>query len=178
MSAKDLSIGDLVQVINADIHRCGSIGLVGVVVENPNPSNGCVRVSAGDYSADFKPEWLKKIEDKDNPNKIVFSAPVSVVFENDSPVEKFRKMCEEIVQTYETKNATYGDAYSDGFKRFGATQLVSRIYEKYCRVENLLCHKAENKVPDETVKDTLTDMAVQCLVLRMLIEDNDMEQVE
>lgn len=101
-----------------------------------------------------------------------------IIFDNDSSVEKFRKMCEEMAQTYRNKNATYGDAYSDGFKRFGATQLVSRIYEKYCRVENLLCHKADNKVPDESVKDTLTDMAVQCLVLRMLIEDNDMEHVK
>lgn len=93
--------------------------------------------------------------------------------ESESQLEKFVEITEEMAATYEQKNEDYGDAYSDGFKRFGATQLVSRIYEKYCRVEHLLCHNAENKVKDEYVKDTLTDMATQCIILRMLLESEE-----
>lgn len=85
-------------------------------------------------------------------------------------VERFKKITDEMVETYKAKNATYGNAYLDGFRRFGAVQLVSRIYEKYCRIENLLIHNADNEAPDENVVDTLTDMANQCVILRTLIE--------
>ncbi len=47
---------------------------------------------------------------------------------------------------------------------------MSRMYEKYCRIENILVHNADNKVPDESVLDTLTDLSVQCICLRMLLE--------
>lgn len=92
-------------------------------------------------------------------------------------VFRFRDILDEMAKTYEKKNHDYGDAYAEGYKLFGHTQLLSRRYEKFCRVYNLLNH-TERKVLDESVLDTLTDMANQCVILRMMIENNDFENVE
>lgn len=167
---EELKVGDRVMVIQGACK--GKLGTITI-----SHGNGMYRVGFAAAGQDFPASSLVKVLDH-HPVPITFDDVDPVIFENDSPSEKFRKIAEEMCNTYERKNATYGNSYSDGFRRFGATQLVSRIYEKYCRVENLLCHNAENKVPDESVKDTLTDMSVMCICLRMLIEDNDFENVE
>lgn len=101
----------------------------------------------------------------------------TISFTEKSEVARFRDIVDEMAKTYEKKNADYGDAYAEGYKLFGHTQLLSRIHEKFCRVYNLLNH-TERKVLDESVLDTLTDMANQCVILRIMIEDNDFENVE
>lgn len=158
---EELKVGDRVEVVDADTHRLCYIGFKGHIVENPNPTNGCFRVRVGDgtYSVDFKPEWLRKISETDN-------------------VTEFNRILQEMADTYKAKDSTYGNAYEDGYRRFGAVQLVSRMYEKYCRIENLLIHNADNKVPDESVLDTLTDLSVQAICLRMLLAKNDFENVK
>lgn len=90
-----------------------------------------------------------------------------------APVSRFREIAEEMARTYEAKNADYGDAYAEGYRLFGYMQLLSRIYEKFCRVRHIL-DGGVMKV-DEAVADTLTDMANQCIILRMLIEKNNYE---
>lgn len=162
MNVEDFHIGDAVCITDADVHRKQYIGKSGVVIENPNPSNGCVRVRVIYFGeVDLKPQWLKIVHAcKSNYSR------------------HFRQITDEMVRTYEAKNADYGDCYADGFKRFGAVQLVSRMYEKFCRVEHLLCHKSNAKVKDESVIDTLTDLANQAIILRMIIENNDFENRE
>lgn len=68
-SPEEYKVGDIVEVVRADVHRKYCLGMVGAVEEQPNPANGCVRVKG----VDFKPEWLRKLpaatsfEDKGNP---------------------------------------------------------------------------------------------------------------
>ena len=169
-ASEELKVGDRVEVVNADKHRLIYVGCKGFIVENPNPANGCLRVSldpSGNATMcpiDFKPEMLRKL-----PDKILFEDCDNIW------VSRFKKIADEMVDTYKAKDETYGNAYQDGFNRFGAVQLVSRMYEKYCRIENLLVRNAENKVPDESVCDTLTDLAVQAIVLRTMIESQDVD---
>lgn len=162
MNPKDFNVGDHVRVCETDVHRKKYKNLTGFVVENPCPLNGCVRVRIDDNDIDFNPDWLKLVASCDFL----------------TPTDQFCKITEEMARTYEAKNADYGDCYTDGFNRFGPIQLVSRIYEKFCRVEHLLCHNSDAKVMDESVIDTLTDLANQAIILRMLIEYNDLENVK
>ena len=90
---------------------------------------------------------------------------------------RFRNITQQMAETYEAKNHDYGNAYTEGYKLFGHTQLLSRIHEKFCRVYNLL-NGADRQVPDESVLDTLTDMANQCVILRMMIEEYNFENVD
>lgn len=97
---------------------------------------------------------------------------------DDNPqVAKFKAITNEMVATYEKKNHDYGNAYEAGFRLFGHNQLLSRIYEKFMRVHNLL-GGSDRKVGDETITQTLTDMANQCICLRMLLEADEFENVQ
>lgn len=87
-------------------------------------------------------------------------------------VSHFNDIVKEMLTTYEHKNKDYGNAYEKGYELFGYNQLLSRIYEKFCRVHNLL-RGAENEVKSESISDTLTDMATQCICLRMLLENDN-----
>lgn len=97
--------------------------------------------------------------------------------EDDSDnVKAFKVILSEMVETYKAKDADYGSAYDDGYRLFGHTQLLSRIYEKFSRVKHLLDGNKSNVA--ENIYDTLTDMSIQCIALRMLLQKNDFENVD
>lgn len=98
--------------------------------------------------------------------KTVFQAPDNADYDKTA---RFREIVQEMAATYEKKNHDYGDAYEEGYRLFGHTQLLSRIHEKFCRTYNIL-NNGDAKVTDESIADTLTDMATQCIILRMMIE--------
>ncbi|MBD5381989.1 hypothetical protein [Clavibacter sp.] len=157
---EELKVGDRVEVVyDKDIDpsiigKQGRVILKGVGCES-------VKVRLDDTNYILLSKYLRKLPDP-------------MTFEEDSDnVKAFMSILNEMEGTYKAKNKTYGDAYQDGFNRFGAVQLVSRMYEKYCRIENLLVRNADNKVPDESIIDTLTDLAVQAICLRMLLQKND-----
>lgn len=106
------------------------------------------------------------------PDTITFA---SIERAKTKPGTHFRDITDEMCHTYEAKNSDYGDAYEEGYKLFGPTQLLSRIHEKFCRAYNLL-NGAESRVLDESIIDTLTDMANQCIILRMFIEQEKEKQ--
>lgn len=91
-------------------------------------------------------------------------------------VKAFKTILNEMAETYKAKDADYGSAYDDGYRLFGHTQLLSRIYEKFSRVKHLLDGNKPNVT--ENVCDTLTDMAVQAICLRMLLQKNDFVNVD
>ena len=63
----------------------------------------------------------------------------------------------EMLQTYRDKNADYGDSFSKSYKEFGLTAPVVRMSDKMERIKSLT--KADAKVKDESIKDTLIDLA-------------------
>ena len=106
--------------------------------------------------------------------------PENIEFKDIEPynVLAFRKIINDMAEMYKKKNADYGNAYEAGFAKFGPTQLLSRIYEKFERLYNILYLNKDAQVLDESVCDTLTDMAVQCVVLRMLLKGENVEPVD
>lgn len=70
------------------------------------------------------------------------------------------------------KNGDYSsseDCFSN-FRRFGEVQFLSRIYEKFCRLQNLV----ENKkacCEDETIEDTIIDLSNYCHLLLGYLQD-------
>lgn len=75
-------------------------------------------------------------------------------------------------KTYIAKNADYGDSFGESIKTFGLVAGVVRIGDKYHRLESLL-RKGKAQVKDETIKDTLIDMANYCVMLAMEMEGED-----
>ena len=85
---------------------------------------------------------------------------------------KFASITNEMAETYTLKNSDYGDSFSQSVKEFGPVAGVVRISDKFNRLKSLLSGK-EQKVNDESVLDTLTDMACYCIMLRMELENED-----
>lgn len=70
----------------------------------------------------------------------------------------FRKITDEMNALYERKNHDYGNSFSDTFEKLGCVSAVTRMYDKMNRIISLVSTK-EQKVNDESLRDTLIDIA-------------------
>lgn len=77
-------------------------------------------------------------------------------------VEIHRSICEALNLTYERKNADYGDSFSKMREEYDNAILV-RIYDKYSRLKTLKSG-AKQMVEDESIHDTLLDLANYCIM--------------
>lgn len=82
-------------------------------------------------------------------------------------VKQFNQITEFMNYQYIKKNADYGDSFGTSINKYGATAGLVRIYDKFERANNLLIKKQSGAVKDETVADTLIDMASYCIMLAM-----------
>jgi hypothetical protein len=82
-----------------------------------------------------------------------------------SNVQKHMGLCNELNNTYKSKNKDYGNSFGETYQKLGIVSAVSRIYDKCNRLVTL-CTKpeGERKVKDESLRDTLMDMANYCLL--------------
>lgn len=71
---------------------------------------------------------------------------------------KFKEITDEMNALYERKNHDYGNSFSDTFEKLGAVSAVTRMYDKMNRIVSLVSTK-EQKVNDESLRDTLIDIA-------------------
>lgn len=67
------------------------------------------------------------------------------------------KICTELNQLYERKNADYGDSFSKSFAEYGLTMSSIRLEDKLNRFKSLI--RSEAQVKDESIEDTLVDLA-------------------
>jgi hypothetical protein len=75
----------------------------------------------------------------------------------------------ECIDLYKKKNETYGDSFGKSVEKYGLIAALTRISDKFNRAENIILG-AKNQVPDESLADTLVDMANYCLMTAYEIE--------
>lgn len=68
----------------------------------------------------------------------------------------------DMVQLHDKKNKDYGNAFGKSFAKFGLMATDIRLTDKFSRFEQLM--KNEAMVTDESIKDTLIDMAAYCIM--------------
>ena len=88
-------------------------------------------------------------------------------------IKMHKELCEELNKTYEKKNHDYGNSFGETFDKLGIISAVTRITDKYNRLVSL-CTKSEKErmVKDETVEDTLLDMANYCIMTVIELRKN------
>lgn len=74
-----------------------------------------------------------------------------------------KNICDLVHATYVKKNADYGDSFSQLRKRYPEF-ICMRVFDKLNRLENCMKPGYECKVSDETVEDTLLDIANYCIM--------------
>lgn len=87
------------------------------------------------------------------------------------------ELCKELNETYENKNHDYGDSFGETFNKLGIVSAVTRISDKYNRLVSLcMLPEEERKVKDESIVDTLLDMANYCIMTVIELEKDKMNK--
>lgn len=77
-------------------------------------------------------------------------------------VENFIKITNEMAKTYSVKNQDYGNSFEQSLNEFGLVAASVRISDKMNRIKSLT--KKPAQVKDESINDTLLDMATYCVM--------------
>ncbi len=84
-------------------------------------------------------------------------------------VEKHATICKELKDLYARKNHDYGDSFHKSFEEWGLPMAAIRLGDKYSRFCNLIKNPA--KVNDESIRDTLIDLANYSIMTAMELDE-------
>ena len=78
--------------------------------------------------------------------------------ENREYVDYFDEIVEDMKRVHKKKNADYGNNFHKRYVKYGFLTALLRLTDKMERLENIY-EKGEIQVKDESVEDTLLDLA-------------------
>ena len=84
-------------------------------------------------------------------------------------IKQHELLLQQIHDTYIKKNHDYGDSFSRSYKKYGLVAAMVRMEDKWNRLDNM-ASGAEQKVADETIRDTLLDLAGYCIMTTMELD--------
>lgn len=82
---------------------------------------------------------------------------------------KFNDITDEMNALYERKNHDYGNSFSETFRKLGIISAATRMLDKMNRIVSLVT-KDQQKVNDESLRDTLIDIANYAVMTIMEID--------
>lgn len=86
-------------------------------------------------------------------------------------VDKHDQICKSLNELYARKNADYGDSFGKSFKEYGLTMACIRLEDKLNRIKAL--SKQEAQVSDESITDTLMDLANYAIMTLIELSRDD-----
>ena len=89
-------------------------------------------------------------------------------------VELHREIVYGMNEMYEKKNKDYGDSFDKSLDEFGMTSSAIRLTDKMNRFKQLINNDAN--VNDESIEDTLLDMANYAIMTVMWMKLNEKER--
>ena len=95
--------------------------------------------------------------------------------ESKSKVQLHKEICTEINELYAKKNHDYGDSFHQTFVEEGMAMARIRLGDKLNRFKTL-SRGNEQKVNDESIRDTLIDLANYAIMTILEMEVSDHER--
>lgn len=89
----------------------------------------------------------------------------------------FKDLLDELLETYEKKNADYGDSFKKTHLQFGEIAGLTRISDKVNRLISL-SKKTDSGAHFESKRDTYMDLANYCLMQVLVMEETEDEYEE
>jgi len=85
----------------------------------------------------------------------------------DELLREFKRLTDQMYSITQVKNNDYGSTEDPlaNFSEFGEFGFLVRMSDKWKRIKTALYEKRELAVKDETVEDTLLDLANYCVLL-------------
>lgn len=90
---------------------------------------------------------------------------------SNTSANQFKDIAKGMIETYVRKNHDYGNSFDKSLDKFGLVASVVRIGDKMNRIESLVQKKA--MVQDESIRDTLLDMANYAIMTVMWMNNQD-----
>jgi len=77
---------------------------------------------------------------------------------------RHKELCDKLNKMYIEKNACYGDSVSIVRKDLGPISSLTRMYDKWNRMKNLMKNPELDTMADERLTDTMLDLANYLLI--------------
>lgn len=84
---------------------------------------------------------------------------------------RHNNVCGELTEIYRKKNHDYGDSFHKSFVEFGLTMSAIRLSDKLNRFKTLIRLVGTPDVNDETIRDTLIDLANYAIMTIMEMDE-------
>lgn len=94
--------------------------------------------------------------------------------EFNSDVNPFSEYTDKLADTLLSKNQAYGDSFTKSVDDFGKTVIAVRLSDKFNRICNLI-KRGEDQENDESLEDTLLDMAGYSILALRYLKEHDNE---
>lgn len=90
-------------------------------------------------------------------------------------IKRHQEICDGIHDMWLHKNTEYGDSFHQLYADLGIISAVTQITHKYNRLKNLAKNRNTRSITieNESIIDTLLDMANYCIMTAMEIERED-----
>ncbi len=89
-------------------------------------------------------------------------------------VQSFMDITTNMAKTYAAKNHDYGNSFEQSCDKFGIIASVVRLGDKMNRIESLTTKEA--KIKEESIKDTLLDLANYAIMTVMWLNQQPKEE--
>ena len=86
----------------------------------------------------------------------------------------FHSLLNEMSKTFDIKNQKYGNSFETSLDKYGIIAALTRISDKFNRAENLILTN-DAGTDDESLTDTLLDMANYCVMTAVYIKNGGAE---
>ena len=90
-------------------------------------------------------------------------------------VTEHKNICESLNAVYELKNSKYGDSFGQSVREFGYIAALTRISDKYNRIKQLILTEQNGNDTDESLEDSLLDLANYCIMTTMELNNKKNE---
>lgn len=91
---------------------------------------------------------------------------------------RHKMLCDQLHDTYCRKNSDYGDSFGISFSELGPISALTRMFDKFNRLKALMGHNQnEQQVNDESIADTLMDLANYCIMTCIEMERESAEGI-
>lgn len=157
-------IGDVVQINEfAKVGMPSFVGRVGTIKD-------FITHGSFDYEIEFdifSAGRFKECE-LDVKGSVSVSEDFSNVSKPKTRTDLHREVIEEIHNTFKIKNADYGNSFGEQYDEYGLLSAVIRLDDKMRRLKQLM--KQEAQVKDESIRDTILDLANYAIMTVMELD--------
>lgn len=87
-----------------------------------------------------------------------------------SEVRRFKELTTKMYETFKKKRNDYGPSTRETWEKYGPVSMLVRMDDKMNRFKNLAIDDTKRLVEDESIKDTLLDLANYALITILELE--------